>query len=87
MQQTDMYEGSVIRVIRRLEELIRQLATASHGLGDPELKNKFEATANKIRRDIPFAGRSVDITCRFFVFVRGLLAETVYIGRLTHLCT
>jgi ATP-dependent RNA helicase DOB1 len=30
---TDIFEGSIIRVIRRLEELLRQLATAATAIG------------------------------------------------------
>lgn len=59
MKKTELYEGSVIRVIRRLEELLRQLATAASGIGNMELKTKFEEAANKIRRDIAFCGRYV----------------------------
>ncbi|CAM9104113.1 unnamed protein product [Choristocarpus tenellus] len=55
IELTDVFEGSVIRVIRRLEELLRQLSQASGSIGNMELKTKFEQAANKIRRDIVFA--------------------------------
>lgn len=51
---TDVFEGSIIRVIRRLEELLRQLGSASHAIGNAELKEKFEAGAEKIRRGVVF---------------------------------
>lgn len=35
--QCNLYEGSVVRVIRRLEELIRELATAAKTIGNEEL--------------------------------------------------
>ena len=52
---TAVYEGSVIRVIRRLDELLRQLASASFTIGNHELKAHFESTASRMRRDIVFA--------------------------------
>jgi superfamily II RNA helicase len=51
---TDVYEGTIIRVIRRLEELLRQLITASMMIGNMELKAKFEEGADRIRRGIIF---------------------------------
>ncbi len=57
MKLTDAFEGTVIRVIRRLEELLRQLASAATSIGNIELRVKFESAATKIRRDIVFAGR------------------------------
>jgi len=52
---TNIFEGSIIRNIRRLEELLRQLASASLAIGNQELKAKFEAGADKIRRGVVFA--------------------------------
>ena len=52
---TDIFEGSIIRSIRRLEELLRQLASASLAIGNHELKQKFEDGADKIRRGVVFA--------------------------------
>jgi ATP-dependent RNA helicase DOB1 len=49
---TDIYEGSLIRLFRRLEELLRQMAQASKVLGSDELASKFEESLLKIRRDI-----------------------------------
>ena len=51
---TEVFEGSIIRVIRRLEELLRQLASASLAIGNVELKEKFESGADKIRRGVVF---------------------------------
>jgi ATP-dependent RNA helicase DOB1 len=53
-RMTDVYEGTIIRVIRRLEELLRQLITASMMIGNMELKAKFEEGADRIRRGIIF---------------------------------
>jgi len=55
MKLTDVFEGSIIRVIRRLEEMLRQLASASQAIGDMTLKEKFEESSKRIRRDIVFA--------------------------------
>lgn len=49
---TDVYEGSLIRLFRRLEELIRQLAQAAKVMGSEELEQKFEQSLAKIKRDI-----------------------------------
>jgi len=49
---TEVYEGSLIRLFRRLEELLRQMAQASKVMGSDELAGKFEESLTKIRRDI-----------------------------------
>ncbi|KAI7259552.1 ATP-dependent RNA helicase, partial [Hortaea werneckii] len=51
-KMTDVYEGSLIRLFRRLEELLRQIAQASKVMGSEELEQKFEAALGKVRRDI-----------------------------------
>jgi len=51
----DQFEGTIIRVIRRLEELLRQLSSAAFVIGNTELKEKFDACADRMRRDIVFA--------------------------------
>ena len=54
-QRTNQFEGSIIRVIRRLEELLRQLSSAALAVGNQELREKFTAAADLLRRDIVFA--------------------------------
>lgn len=49
------FGGSLVRAIRRLEELLRQLADALKAVGDMELSEKFDAAIGKIKRDIIFA--------------------------------
>lgn len=49
---TDVYEGSLIRLFRRLEELLRQMAQAAKVMGNDELEKKFEDALGKIRRDM-----------------------------------
>ncbi|KAG0652279.1 ATP-dependent RNA helicase [Hyphodiscus hymeniophilus] len=51
-KMTDVYEGSLIRLFRRLEELLRQMAQAGKVMGSDELASKFEEALGKIRRDI-----------------------------------
>jgi len=52
---THVFEGSIIRNIRRLEELLRQLASAAFAIGNQELKVSFETGAERIRRGVVFA--------------------------------
>ncbi|KAI8336840.1 rRNA-processing arch domain-containing protein [Chlamydoabsidia padenii] len=54
-KMTDVYEGSLIRIFRRLEELLRQMASAAKSIGNTELENKFSEGINRIHRDIIFA--------------------------------
>ncbi|KAI9849570.1 MAG: ATP-dependent RNA helicase mtr4 [Thelocarpon superellum] len=49
---TDVYEGSLIRLFRRLEELLRQMAEAARVMGSDDLKQKFETALSKVKRDI-----------------------------------
>lgn len=51
-KMTNTYEGSLIRLFRRLEELLRQMAQAAKVMGNDDLTKKFEESLTKIRRDI-----------------------------------
>ena len=51
-KMTDVYEGSLIRLFRRLEELLRQMGQAAKVMGSAELEEKFEQALGKIRRDL-----------------------------------
>lgn len=55
MEMTQVFEGSLIRAIRRLEEVLQQLILASKSIGETELESKFEEAVSKIKRDIVFA--------------------------------
>ena len=50
LQLTDQFEGSLIRVFRRLQELIRQMAQAAKVIGNVELQQKFEKTSEMLER-------------------------------------
>lgn len=52
---TDIFEGSLVRATRRLDELMGQLARAAAAVGDHDLGAKIEAAGATIRRDIMFA--------------------------------
>ena len=49
-QFTDQFEGTIIRVFRRLSELIRQMAQAAKVIGNHELKAKFEKASEMLER-------------------------------------
>lgn len=51
----DIYEGSIIRATRRLDELLQQLARAARVVGDEGLAKHIEDANSTIRRDIIFA--------------------------------
>uniref|UniRef100_A0A1I8GFM1 Superkiller viralicidic activity 2-like 2 n=1 Tax=Macrostomum lignano TaxID=282301 RepID=A0A1I8GFM1_9PLAT len=53
--KTDIFEGSIIRCMRRLEELLRQMCNAAKAIGNAELENKFAEAIVSIKRDIVFA--------------------------------
>lgn len=55
-KMTDVYEGSLIRMFKRLEELIRQLVVAAKTIGNGELEAKMEKGLELVHRDIVSAG-------------------------------
>lgn len=55
MKMTKAFEGSIIRAIRRLEELLRQLTLAAKSIGNTDMEEKFAAGVVAIKRDIVFA--------------------------------
>jgi len=52
---TSIFEGNIIRHIRRLEELMRQMSCAAKAIGNTALEAKFDDGIVKIKRDIVFA--------------------------------
>jgi len=54
-KMTDVFEGSVIRCMRRLEETLRQMVQAAKAIGNTELENKFSEGIRSMKRDIVFA--------------------------------
>lgn len=53
-QLTELFEGSVIRCFRRLEELLRQLISAVRAIGNTELSDKFQNGSQLLKRGIAF---------------------------------
>lgn len=52
---TDVAEGTIVRVITRLDETCREVRDAARVIGDSELFKKMEECQIKIKRDIVFA--------------------------------
>ncbi|CAN3373327.1 hypothetical protein DIURU_001295 [Diutina rugosa] len=51
-KMTDVYEGSLIRTFKRLEELIRQIVDAAKTIGNNELQQKMEKAGEMVHRDL-----------------------------------
>ncbi|KAK9466501.1 NUC185 domain-containing protein [Lipomyces arxii] len=51
---TDVLEGTIVRVITRLDEVCREVKNAARIIGDPTLYAKMELSQEKIKRDIVF---------------------------------
>lgn len=51
---TNTFEGTTIRTLRRLEELVRQISTAASAIGNHELETKFTQGSELVKRDIVF---------------------------------
>jgi len=52
---TDVPEGTIVRVITRLDETCREVRDAARVIGDMDLFKKLEEAQVKIKRDIVFA--------------------------------
>ncbi len=55
LKQTQIFEGSLVRAIRRIEEVLQQLVIAARAIGETDLMQKFEKASSAIKRDIIFA--------------------------------
>nr|CDJ94252.1 DNA RNA helicase and DSH domain containing protein [Haemonchus contortus] len=55
MKNTDIFEGSIIRCLRRLEEVLREMVNAAKSMQNQALEEKFEDARVRIKRDIVFA--------------------------------
>ncbi|KAI3775251.1 hypothetical protein L1987_49822 [Smallanthus sonchifolius] len=55
IQMTDIFEGSIIRLARRLDEFLNQLRAAAHAVGEAGLEEKFGDASESLRRGIMFA--------------------------------
>lgn len=52
---TDVMEGTIVRVISRLDETCREVKNAAKLVGDPSLYNKMQLAQEMIKRDVIFA--------------------------------
>ncbi len=52
---TDVFEGSVVRALRRLFELLDSLDQAATVIGDTDLSERFKKSKESIRKGLPFA--------------------------------
>jgi antiviral helicase SKI2 len=52
---TDVLEGTIVRVITRIDETCREVKSAARLIGDASLYAKMEAAQEKVKRDIVFA--------------------------------
>ena len=55
MRRTDLFEGTAIRAMRRLDELMMELHRAAVAVGDRDMADTFERGALSIRRGVVFA--------------------------------
>lgn len=55
-KMTDVYEGSLIRMFKRLEEMLKQMVAAAKTIGNAELQEKMEKAEQLVHRDIVSAG-------------------------------
>ena len=53
-KNSEIYGGSMVRCIRRMDELLKELIVCADMIGNNKLKEKFEIINKKIRRGIPF---------------------------------
>lgn len=54
-KMTTIFEGTITRSIRRLDELIQEVQSAFLAIGDKVQADKFEEGSKMIKRDIVFA--------------------------------
>lgn len=54
MELTDVQEGITVKCIQRLDETLKDVRSAAHIIGDPNLKEKMEECSTSIKRDIVF---------------------------------
>ncbi|KAG5438009.1 hypothetical protein PCANB_000356 [Pneumocystis canis] len=55
MDLTDVLEGSIVRVMTRLDQVLRECASAARIIGDTSMYSKMEDCQEKIHRDIIFS--------------------------------
>ncbi|KAL9646095.1 hypothetical protein ABK040_007973 [Willaertia magna] len=54
-KMTEIFEGSIVRIMRRCEEVVRQMCAAAKSIGEETLEKKLLIGLDKMRRDIVFS--------------------------------
>jgi ATP-dependent RNA helicase DOB1 len=54
-KMTDAFEGSIVRTLKRLDELLKQLEKAAAIIGNKDLEVKFKEAQGLLERGIVFA--------------------------------
>lgn len=54
-KKCEYYEGNIIRCIRRLDELIKEVGECAHFIGNNNLKERLDKASELIKRGIVFA--------------------------------
>jgi ATP-dependent RNA helicase DOB1 len=52
---SDLFEGSIIRCLRRLDELLKEMSNCAKVMGNQDLQSRFDEAGEKLRRGIVFA--------------------------------
>ncbi|VTZ66196.1 ATP-dependent RNA helicase, putative [Plasmodium chabaudi chabaudi] len=55
LADSQIYEGSIIRTLRRLDELLRQMICAFRGINNDNMCETLTTATKKLRRGIPFS--------------------------------
>jgi DSHCT (NUC185) domain len=77
-QITLVQEGTIVRTITRLDELMREVRNSARVVGDPSLYRKMEATSLLIKRGVIFCGRLVsDFPMRHHITPYGINANVI----------
>ncbi|KAH7855477.1 hypothetical protein Vadar_025323 [Vaccinium darrowii] len=61
IQMTDIFEGSIIRLARRLDEFLNQLRGAANAVGEADLEKKFLAASESLRRVLAALGQLLEV--------------------------
>ncbi|KAF5093831.1 hypothetical protein D0Z00_003836 [Geotrichum galactomycetum] len=51
-KMTDIFEGNIVMVLRRLGELLREVETAARVMGNPDLETKMAKAMEMVNRDV-----------------------------------
>ncbi|EFC38619.1 predicted protein [Naegleria gruberi] len=54
-KMTEIFEGSIVRSMRRCEEIVRQMCAAAKAIGEETIEKKLLIGLEKMRRDIVFS--------------------------------